>query len=167
MMLYTWKDVERVLLLNKHKWKGTFFDIETYVNEIIIYIEKEQLQEYAENILSDILDKHYSKDSKKIFLDLPGECLNIFFEVEEDTRRTNITIPLFRNVLYQQSAYYENLIEEELPGVPVLAFHSYKGGVGRTLSLLAFVKAWSTLKNVKNPRKLLIVDADIEAPGIT
>lgn len=167
MMLYTWKDVERILLLNKHKWKGTIFDIETYVNEIIIYIEKEQLQEYAENILSDILDKHYSKDSKKIFLDLPGECLNIFFEVEEDTRRTNITIPLFRNVLYQQSAYYENLIEEELPGVPVLAFHSYKGGVGRTLSLLAFVKAWSTLKNVKNPRKLLIVDADIEAPGIT
>lgn len=167
MMLYTWKDVERILLLNKHKWKGTIFDIETYVNEIIIYIEKEQLQEYAENILSDILDKHYSKDSKKIFLDLPGECLNLFFEVEEDTRRTNITIPLFRNVLYQQSAYYENLIEEELPGVPVLAFHSYKGGVGRTLSLLAFVKAWSTLKNVKNPRKLLIVDADIEAPGIT
>jgi cellulose biosynthesis protein BcsQ len=59
------------------------------------------------------------------------------------------------------------LIEEELPGVPVLAFHSYKGGVGRTLALLAFVKAWSSLKNVDNPKKLLIVDADIEAPGIS
>lgn len=59
------------------------------------------------------------------------------------------------------------MIEEELPGVPVVAFHSYKGGVGRTLSLLAFVKAWSSLKDLKNPKKLLIVDADIEAPGIT
>ena len=49
----------------------------------------------------------------------------------------------------------------------MIAFHSYKGGVGRTLSLLAFVKAWSSLKDMKNPKKLLVVDADIEAPGIT
>lgn len=59
------------------------------------------------------------------------------------------------------------MIEKELPGVPVIAFHSYKGGVGRTLSLLAFVKAWSALKDLKSTKKLLIVDADIEAPGIT
>lgn len=51
--------------------------------------------------------------------------------------------PLFKNVLYQKSAYYDALVEKELPRVPVIAFHSYKGGVGRTLSLLAFVKAWS------------------------
>ncbi len=51
--------------------------------------------------------------------------------------------------------------------MPVIAFHSYKGGVGRTLSLLAFVKAWSALKDLKSTKKLLIVDADIEAPGIT
>lgn len=62
---------------------------------------------------------------------------------------------------------YSELIEKELPGVPVIAFHSYKGGVGRTLSLLAFVKAWSALKDLKSTKKLLIVDADIEAPGIT
>ncbi|WP_193554352.1 P-loop NTPase family protein [Schaedlerella arabinosiphila] len=74
---------------------------------------------------------------------------------------------LFRKVLYQQSSYYSELIEKELPGVPVIAFHSYKGGVGRTLSLLAFVKAWSALKDLKSTKKLLIVDADIEAPGIT
>lgn len=49
----------------------------------------------------------------------------------------------------------------------MLAFHSYKGGVGRTLSLLAFAKAWSSLRDPKSSGKLLIVDADIEAPGIT
>lgn len=75
--------------------------------------------------------------------------------------------PLFKSVLYQKSAYYDALIEKELPGVPVIAFHSYKGGVGRTLSLLAFVKAWYSLKDMKNPKKLLVVDVDIEAPGIT
>ncbi len=35
--------------------------------------------------------------------------------------------PLFKSVLYQKSAYYDALIEKELPGVPVIAFHSYKG----------------------------------------
>ncbi len=35
------------------------------------------------------------------------------------------------------------------------------------MSLLAFVKAWSALKDLKSTKKLLIVDADIEAPGIT
>lgn len=87
--------------------------------------------------------------------------------IDEGVERESVTIPLFRNVLYQNTAYYSELIEKDLPGVPVIAFHSYKGGVGRTLSLLAFVKAWSELKDLKNPQKLLIVDADIEAPGIT
>ena len=33
--------------------------------------------------------------------------------------------------------------------------------------LLAFVKAWSELNNLVNAQKLLVIDADIEAPGIT
>lgn len=81
--------------------------------------------------------------------------------------KKSVVAPLFKSVLYQKSAYYDALIEKELPGVPVIAFHSYKGGVGRTLSLLAFVKAWYSLKDMKNPKKLLVVDVDIEAPGIT
>ena len=32
---------------------------------------------------------------------------------------------------------------------------------------MAFAKAWSSLKDIKNTKKLLIVDADLEAPGIT
>ena len=89
------------------------------------------------------------------------------FETEEDSPKNDTVAPLFKNILYQDSAYYRELIEQELPGVPVLAFHSYKGGVGRTLSVLAFAKAWSSLKDIKNTKKLLIVDADLEAPGIT
>ena len=36
MMLYTWKDIERELLLNKDKWQGVIFDSEIYTDEIII-----------------------------------------------------------------------------------------------------------------------------------
>lgn len=167
VLLYTWKDVERKLLLNKDKWEGIIVDFEVYINEIVIYIDKTKTQEDAAYRLADIMDGKYDNKKYMIMLDLPDEYLNVIFEFEEMKEKKRVTVPLFKNVLYQKSAYYSELIEQELPGVPVLAFHSYKGGVGRTLSLLAFVKAWSSLKDLNNPKKLLIIDADIEAPGIT
>ena len=165
MMLYTWKDIERELLLNKDKWKGVISDTEIYTDEVIIYLKKGQAEDDAKKILREIFEKKY--DYGKILLDLSDKYLSVSFEIDEDVESNNVVTPLFRNVLYQKTAYFNDLIEKELPGVPVLAFHSYKGGVGRTLSLLAFVKAWSELNNLENPQKLLIIDADIEAPGIT
>ena len=157
--MYTWKDVERKLLLNKDLWEAVIADIETYTDEVIIHLKQNGTDQAASNILKNILGKKYDDRCKKIYLDLPEEYVNVTFESEEGGGKTSVATPLFKNVLYQKSAYYDELIEKELPGVPVIAFHSYKGGVGRTLSLLAFVKAWS--------KRLLIVDADIEAPGIT
>ena len=165
MMLYTWKDTERELLLNKAKWGGVISDTEIYIDEVIIHLKEGQAETSAKKILSDILGKKY--DGEKILLDLSDEYLDVSFVIDQNEENDSVTTPLFRNVLYQKTAYFSELIEKELPGVPVLAFHSYKGGVGRTLSLLAFVKAWSELNNVENFRKLLIIDADIEAPGIT
>ncbi|MCC8047280.1 MAG: hypothetical protein LIP12_17630 [Clostridiales bacterium] len=167
MLLYTWKDVERKLLLERAKWGETIVEIETYTDELIIYVNNNDTQRTAESILNNIFGKKYDNKKKQIRLDLSNAFLQVIFENKENSTKKNVTIPLFKNVLYQESAYYDGLIEEELPGVPVIAFHSYKGGVGRTLSLLAFVRAWSSLKDVKNTNKLLIVDADIEAPGIT
>ena len=46
----------------------------------------------------------------------------------------------------------------------MIAFHSYKGGVGRTLSLTAFLRQCTE----KYPdKKILVLDADVEAPGLT
>lgn len=165
MMLYTWKDVERKLLLNKGKWRGVISDTEIYTDEVIIHLKEGPAEAGAKKILKNIFGKKY--DGEKILLDLSDEYLDVSFEKDENEENDSVVTPLFRNILYQNTAYFNELIEKELPGVPVLAFHSYKGGVGRTLSLLAFVKAWSELNNLENAQKLLIIDADIEAPGIT
>jgi len=164
-MLYTWKDIERELLLNKDKWQGVISYTEIYTDEVIIHLKEGQAETSAKKILLQVFGKKY--DGERIFLDLSGECLEVSFRIAEDEEDNSVATPLFRNVLYQKTAYNSELIEKELPGVPVVAFHSYKGGVGRTLSLLAFVKAWSELNNLENGQKLLIIDADIEAPGIT
>jgi len=42
MMLYTWKDIERELLLNKSKWQGVISDSEIYTDEVIIHLKKDK-----------------------------------------------------------------------------------------------------------------------------
>lgn len=167
MLLYTWKDVERKLLLNKKEWEDKILEIETYSSELIIYMERMALKNDVEMLLYELMDHKYDPQNKKINLEFEGEYLNVIFEQGDKVEHSVFGTPLFKKVLYQQSAYYNEMLSEDLPGVPVIAFHSYKGGVGRTLSLLAFVKAWSSLKNLKNSKRLLIIDSDIEAPGIT
>lgn len=164
MIFYTWKDIERYLLLNKKMWKKCILDIEVYSSDIIINLKTMDNLKKVHDILLEMFGRAYDEKEEKIYLDLDGQFLNIIYEeVDYNGKRKQIS-PLFNNVLYQQSAYYDNMLSNKLPGIPVIAFHSYKGGVGRTLSLLAFMKAWSSLSSNK---KLLIIDSDIEAPGIT
>ncbi|MFT4924099.1 MAG: cellulose biosynthesis protein BcsQ [Phenylobacterium sp.] len=48
----------------------------------------------------------------------------------------------------------------------IIAFHSFKGGVGRTTSLMTYAAALLNQAN-ERPIKILLVDADLEAPGIS
>ncbi|WP_373873352.1 AAA family ATPase [Actinoplanes derwentensis] len=52
---------------------------------------------------------------------------------------------------------------ESLPeGLDICVFHSFKGGVGRTLHCVAVARRLS-----ESGRRVLLVDGDLEAPGIT
>jgi cellulose biosynthesis protein BcsQ len=46
--------------------------------------------------------------------------------------------------------------------IPIISFYSYKGGVGRTSSLIAFASYYSNVKK----KNVVILDFDFEAPGI-
>lgn len=68
--------------------------------------------------------------------------------------------PLFRDIYFQKC---ENA-DTDFGDLKMIAFHSYKGGVGRTLSLTAFLRQCTQ----KYPdKKILVLDADVEAPGLT
>lgn len=62
----------------------------------------------------------------------------------------------------------ELISSEPTEGPSVSVFFSFKGGVGRTLHLVAFARelAIKFSSTISSP-KILIVDADIEAPGLT
>lgn len=47
--------------------------------------------------------------------------------------------------------------------IPVVSFYSYKGGMGRTTTLVAY----ATYLAIHHSKKVVVVDFDLEAPGLT
>ena len=88
---------------------------------------------------------------------------------------------LFRSYIkFQERPRFDNLYfskiflsDDALAKVPkpknhIIAFHSFKGGVGRTLHLAAMIKSLSKVIKEKGiAKKVLVIDGDLEAPGIT
>ena len=85
----------------------------------------------------------------------------IYEEGDEFDQAEQVKTPLFKDI-YQKD---ESDSMSELPGCPILVFHSYKGGVGRTLSLISLSREIS--ETYGNQKKILMIDADVEAPGLT
>lgn len=164
MKLYTWKDVERYFLLNRTSWEDVIDSIDVYPTDMTVYAKKGS-QDKAWEAIQTLFGANYSSQNKEIKLDIGNYALPIDVQEDEGMSNRKKVLPLFANILYQTSSY--PVRRPEPLNRPVIAFHSYKGGVGRTLSLLTFAKAWSTVLGNNDTNRLLIIDSDIEAPGMT
>ncbi|HHU1517504.1 TPA: ParA family protein, partial [Escherichia coli] len=80
-----------------------------------------------------------------------------------EKKETNIVYPLWREHVYVENAHFKQP-EQWGDGPKFCAFHSFKGGVGRTTSLMTYASAALDNDNVK---KILLIDGDLEAPGLT
>ena len=164
MNFYTWKDIERYFLLNRASWEDTIGSIDVYPTDITVYARQGTCEKAWETIQT-MFGPNYNPQNKEIKLDIGNYALPIDVQEGENVPRGKKVLPLFENILYQTSSYPTQ--KPEPLSHQVIAFHSYKGGVGRTLSLLAFAKAWSAVFCNSDTERLLIIDSDIEAPGMT
>jgi len=111
----------------------------------------------------------YSPEEDKIYLDIARSPLDISIETGSDGHMEFIERPRF-DTLYFSKIF---LSDEAFSKVPkpkhkIIAFHSFKGGVGRTLHLAAMIKALGEVSKEKGvEKKILVIDGDLEAPGIT
>lgn len=163
MKFYSWKDIERFCMQKRDSWAATYDNIEVYPSVITAQRKRGASQTLSE-VFGELFPLNYVAESEAIQLDI-GDIHIPLCEEESEWPYHREVLPLFKDALYHKSSYRTTVLPE-LP-CPVIAFHSYKGGVGRTLSLLAFAKAWSTVFDASGRQKLLIVDSDIEAPGLT
>jgi MinD-like ATPase involved in chromosome partitioning or flagellar assembly len=171
--LYTWVDVEEVLLRRQveEPWPEWLVWVRSYWDSLTMGIRPES-QAQAKEWLSEIYDPRFrtASDSQLesfiILESLPGNerILSVFLEETQDgppnlrlepsLARPGVLVPL------QQHAELPPPFAADLP--PVVAFHSFKGGVGRTTHTIALAQALSDAK-----QKVLLVDGDLEAPGIS
>ncbi len=135
--LYTWKDIDRLIKKYFEKIDCSYItDIEVYYDEIVISLSDMAGKNDAKCELNKILGSHYDIENDVVKYDLFKKSIEIVWVVDESEKSVTKIVPLFKDIIYRDNSYEQEIIRNsELENCPIIAFHSYKGGVGRTLSL--------------------------------
>lgn len=157
---FTWHDIECIFEENRSTWPETWVDVQVYSDSIEIYQNEDELQEADIQYLKKIFGRNYSIENNTLLIDFTGTYLDIVFLYDDGQKVEKKYGPLFRDIYFQKC---ENT-DSDFDGLKMIAFHSYKGGVGRTLSLTAFLRQCT---EEYPDKKILVLDADVEAPGLT
>ncbi|WP_424097542.1 MinD/ParA family ATP-binding protein [Moorena producens] len=170
--LYTWVDVEEVLLRSQEQeqWPEDLVWARGYWDELVLGI-RPGTQSSVKTWLQEVYDPRFQDNGQQgndcIILESSEgnqRTLPIILEETEEEPPTPKLIPNLARptVIWQRTEKLQapDIFPDDLP--PVVAFHSFKGGVGRTIHALALAQA---LINAK--QKVLLIDGDLEAPGIS
>ena len=76
MKFYTWKDIDRYVLMHRKDWENTLINIEVYPDEIIAY-PKECSVDQAHSALLNLFPKNILSDYSALKLDCPNAFLSI------------------------------------------------------------------------------------------
>lgn len=176
----TWLDVERRL---RERTNG-FVKFPDFITAISCYSDGAEitLRSDEDKIeLREWLDKSFGKslDEEENILTFGIENITYPIDViiqSEANSKPAVRYPLWRDLAYfpkQDESLKSNISPEQYnfikpedfpEGLRISAFHSFKGGVGRTTALMTHLGAYITQQR---KTKVLLIDADLEAPGIT
>jgi len=181
--LLTWLDVERLLKQRTALWT----QLPAGVSSVDCFASGMEVHHSAaaddvDNWLSHVFGHAYQREHRSICLRI-GETsypVDLMLRVEGAAPSTVQSYPLWRDVTYlptDESAEADldapapNQNVANIPagwevGPDLVSFHSFKGGVGRTTALMTYVAACMQEPG-PGPKKILVVDADLEAPGVS
>ncbi|MEG6001115.1 ParA family protein [Enterobacter hormaechei] len=164
--LITWLDVERQLKRvsnNKTQYPDFIHAVYCYSSGMEIEYSGELLQT-LEWLGTSFGNKISFVNEPYIRFDLNKEIYPIEFIPTGSLKNSLKPVyPLWKEHVYNPGIGTKSP-EEWREGPHMAAFHSFKGGVGRTTSLMTYATA---MLNAKERAKVLLIDADLEAPGIS
>lgn len=182
--LLTWLGVERLLKQSTALWSQLpegVLAIDCFADGMEIRHATEAAQ--VDDWLIGLFGHAYDREQKAIRLRI-GEArypVELVEETSEPATASGQTYPLWRDVTYLPTAELGQPttgIENPQPAGPracpeawsagpdMVSFHSFKGGVGRTTALMTYVAACMQEPS-PGPKKILVIDADLEAPGVS
>lgn len=167
-LLLTWLDVERVI----KKETNNFTILPDSISNIDCYsdgmdVEYKSDLDAAKDWICSILPSDVLADGDFIIKLVIGDSNYQVSFTQNDTvpHRKDNGYPIWREQVYSPAGN-KNYPKSWERGPAVVAFHSFKGGVGRTTSLMTYAAA--VLNSKGNEKvKILLIDADLEAPGIS
>lgn len=176
--LLTWLDVEKTLKQSTSLWSKlpeSISSIDCFSDGMEITYHDAITSVY--DWLQTIFGKAYNPASQVISLRIANATYPVtFIEDFSSAPSTSLpTYPLWRDITYIEAnknndstvtSTMGNLPNQWTDGPQMVSFHSFKGGVGRTTALMTYVAACLQQPNSKN-KKILVIDADIEAPGVS
>ncbi len=167
--LFTWVDVEEVLFRAQQKgeWPAPLVWARAYWDNLTLGI-RPGFQATVKAWLSQQFDPRFDPDHTVIILESVNgvsRTLRIWFEETEEPA----TPPVFKPSLARPTTVVQSYQQTSPPALdpacpPVIAFHSFKGGVGRTLFALALALA---VREKDRDTRVLLIDSDLEAPGLS
>jgi cellulose biosynthesis protein BcsQ len=178
--LLTWLDVKRTI---GHKTNyGTklpegVVKIRCYSDALEIYLISDQNRKNAEDALKEWFKDWYQEESSVIYFTLGDATLSVEFFSGDEVYKTDVDVrPFWEEIAYlDRESEVETVIlkpvklpEAYIEKPTLVAFYSFKGGVGRTLNLAAHLFALQDrAKEIDISTTVLVIDADLEAPGLT
>lgn len=169
--LYTWLDVEELLIdmQTEGQWPDWLVSAEAYWDGMTLSIRPGTRMQ-ALSWLDGLYSPRFDRAEEAIVLESLSGSKRLFkvslWETDEEPHR-----PRFMPLFSRPSVFWPpapnpvtpESLAPELP--PIVAVHSFKGGVGRTLHAVALAKA--IVQSAHAQDRVLLVDGDLEAPGIS
>lgn len=177
--LLTWLDVRRIIRKKTNfgsRLPNGVVRIGCFSDALEIGIMEKGHEKDAKAALKLWFGDWFREEQSVIDLDVGEASLPVEFLPNEERTDTDIVVrPFWEEIAYVESnsedepAENVRLPEPYQPGSPQLAaFYSFKGGVGRTLMLSAFLFAlFERAREIGRNTTVLVMDGDLEAPGLT
>ncbi|MGH7113492.1 MAG: KGGVGR-motif variant AAA ATPase [Stellaceae bacterium] len=149
-----WKTRPSGLRAARVDWRGATFTL-TDVNR-----DRPEVLQWLSGLFPYRIE---SKDEPTLLLDGPPYSSHLPLEFDEEDWPERWPRPNLGTV--ETEIDFLEVVDHEpvIRPVPIIVCHSVKGGTGRTITAIATALSWSR----REKRPVLLVDADIEAPGIS
>jgi len=166
--LFTWLDVNLYFaaLARQGRWPGWLREIDAYWDGVRVSVAPLTPPDDVWHWLREVLGPLTVEPARGcLLLDDAGEERPLALSIDQD----DPPAPGDRRPRWTDRRVVAELANPlpvpttPLPhDIPIVAFHSFKGGVGRTLHCVAAAQ-----KLASSGQRVLLIDADLEAPGIT
>ncbi|MGS0621292.1 KGGVGR-motif variant AAA ATPase [Ralstonia sp. VS2407] len=181
--LLTWLDVERLIKQHTALWTQLpegVLSVDCFADgmEVHYFSDAKKIDDW----LSNIFGSAYQREHRSIGLRIGESSYPVVLMLDTEAASVSVgqNYPLWRDVTYlpTDEAVTEpsgvHPLVRRLASTPtawgtgpdLVSFHSFKGGVGRTTALMTYVAACMQDPG-SGPKKILVVDADLEAPGVS